>query len=254
MHVEVQGQGPDLVLLHGWAMHGGIFAPLTQHLCEHFRLHLVDLPGHGLSRQDTASLDPAQVAATLLPRVPRAICLGWSFGGLIALHAALARPDLLRGIVLVASSPCFVAAPGWPHGVALDVFTQFEAGLRQDYAATIARFLALEAMGSDHARADLRDLQARIFARGEPALAALQQGLRLLQTADLRARMAQLALPNLWIAGRRDRLVPAAAMRWAAQQNPHGRCVNIASGHAPFISHAAEVAAAIIEFSGSIAR
>ena len=29
MHIEVRGTGPDLVLLHGWAMHGGVFAALA---------------------------------------------------------------------------------------------------------------------------------------------------------------------------------------------------------------------------------
>ena len=34
LHVEVIGRGPPLVLLHGWAMHGGLFAPLVEHLHE----------------------------------------------------------------------------------------------------------------------------------------------------------------------------------------------------------------------------
>ena len=32
LHVDITGEGPPLVLLHGWAMHGGIFAPLVQAL------------------------------------------------------------------------------------------------------------------------------------------------------------------------------------------------------------------------------
>lgn len=254
MHVEVTGAGPDLVLIHGWAMHGGVFAPLLRLLHERFRLHLVDLPGHGFSRADATTLEPAHCAEILLAQLPRAAWLGWSFGGLVALHAALIRPQAVRGLVMLASSPRFVAAPDWPHGVALEVFAQFVAGLRRDYAATIERFLALEAMGSDDAQSELRELKAQVFARGEPAVAALEQGLHILETVDLRARVHELALPNLWIAGRRDRLVPAAALRWAAQQNPQNRFVEIASGHAPFVSHAADVAAAITEFSGSLAE
>jgi pimeloyl-[acyl-carrier protein] methyl ester esterase len=253
MHIEAAGSGPDLVLIHGWAMHGGIFAPLTRVLRERFRLHVVDLPGHGFSRDDDSKLDPESCAKYLLDALPRAIWIGWSFGGLVSLHAALMQPEQLRGIVQIATSPCFVSAPDWPHGVALDVFAQFEAGLRQDYRATIERFLALEAIGSDDAQAELRDLKTQVFARGEPAVSALECGMQVLEATDLRARIRELVVPNLWIAGRRDRLVPAAAMHWARRQNPRGHCLEISSGHAPFISHAAEVADAIASFAGNLA-
>jgi pimeloyl-[acyl-carrier protein] methyl ester esterase len=249
MHIEVLGTGPDLVLIHGWAMHGGIFAPLSERLAQQFRVHIVDLPGHGHSRADSHSVDPALCAATLSARLPRAVWVGWSLGGLVALHAALLAHSPLRGCVAIAASPRFVSAPDWSHGVELDVFAQFDAGLRSDYRATIERFLALEALGSDHAKAELRELRAHVFERGEPALTALEQGMQVLETTDLRGRMAELDLPNLWLAGSRDRLVPAGAMRWAAQQNPQGRFVEFSSGHAPFIGHAAEVAAAITRFA-----
>lgn len=249
MHIESSGAGADLVLLHGWAMHGGIFEPLARRLRKRFRLHLVDLPGHGHSRDDATPLDPATLAQALLQRLPRATWIGWSFGGLVALHAALAQPSPLHGVVLIAASPCFVGTPDWPNGVPLDVFAQFDAGLRHDYRATIERFLALEALGSDDAQAELRELRTHVFERGEPALAALEQGLHVLQTADLRTRLREFAIPNLWIAGRRDRLVPAAAPRWSAQQSKAGRFLEISSGHAPFISHAAQIADTIAAFA-----
>lgn len=249
MHIETLGDGPDLVLLHGWAMHAGIFAPLTQCLVKTFRVHLVDLPGHGYSRDDLQGLDPAQCAATLTRQLPRALWAGWSLGGLIALHAALDKTANLRGLAMIASSPRFVAATDWPHGVKREVFEQFEAGLRSEYRATIERFLALEALGSDHTQACLHELRAHVFERGEPALAALEAGMRALETTDLRARLMQLTVPSLWLAGRRDRLVPQAAMRWSAQQSPQGHFVEFASGHAPFIGHADAVAAAIAAFA-----
>jgi pimeloyl-[acyl-carrier protein] methyl ester esterase len=252
MHIETLGAGPDLVLVHGWAMHGGIFAPLTQRLRARFRLHIVDLPGHGHSHDDAGTLDPATCASRLIARLPRAAWIGWSLGGLVALQAALDHADGVRGLVCVAASPCFVAAGDWLYGVPLEIFAQFDAGLRTGYHATIERFLALEALGSDHAQAELRELKAHVFERGEPLVAAMEQGMQLLETTDLRARLPELAVPNLWIAGRRDRLVPARAMRWAARQNPHGKYLEFASGHAPFIGHAAEIAHAVGTFMDSL--
>ncbi|HEY2394936.1 MAG TPA: pimeloyl-ACP methyl ester esterase BioH [Rudaea sp.] len=252
MHIESSGSGPDLVLIHGWAMHGGIFAPLTPLLARHFRLHVVDLPGHGHSAASGESIDSAACAAHIAQCVPPALWVGWSFGGLVSLRAALALPQRVRGIVEIAASPRFVSTPDWPHGVPADVFIQFGTGLVENYRATIERFLALETLGSAQSQDELRELKAHVFERGDPSLRVLEQGLDILQATDLRGDLAHLSVPSLWIAGRRDRLVPVAAMRWAAQHSPAGDFLEIASGHAPFLRHASEVAEEIIGFAAGI--
>jgi len=249
MHIESLGQGPDLVLLHGWAMHAGIFAPLSERLARTFRVHLVDLPGHGYSRDDLQDLDPTRCAAALARRVPRAVWVGWSLGGLVALRVALDFQDQVRGLAMIASSPRFVAGADWPHGVKLEIFAQFDAGLRSDWRTTVERFRALEALGSEHTQNCLHELRAHVFERGEPALAALEQGMYVLETTDLRARLMELTTPSLWIAGRRDRFVPAAAMRWSAQRSAQGRYLEFPSGHAPFIGHADEMDDSIVAFA-----
>ncbi len=249
MYIESVGQGPDLVLIHGWAMHGGIFAPLTDILRANFTLHLVDLPGHGFSRDDTTELDLQRCVDALIDKVPRAIWIGWSLGGLVSLHAALGYPERLRGIVEIAASPRFLAAVDWPHGVLQSTFAQFERGLSDDYRVVVERFLALEVLGSPDAQTQLRQLRLHTFERGAPAIDALKQGMQILEHADMRSSMARLAIPNLWIAGRRDRLVPPAAMKWSAQQNPLGEFLELPSSHAPFIADASTVANAIEQFS-----
>src|SRR5262249_13047434 len=100
---------------------------------------------------------------------------------------------------------------------------------------------------------ELRALKAHVFERGDPALGVLEQGLRILRTTDLRSDLAALAVPSLWLGGRRDRLGPPAAMRWSAQASPAGEFVEIASGHAPFLSHATQVAGLIGAFAHRIA-
>lgn len=251
MHIETMGAHDarhDLVLIHGWAMHGGIFAPLLEQLGDDVRVHLVDLPGHGRSNGE-ARFELADCATRIAARVPRAIWVGWSLGGTVALHAALEHASQVRGVAAIAASPCFVATPDWPHGVPMEVFASFGEGLESGYRAVIERFLALETMGSMHAQAELRELKARVFAHGEPSPAALRDGLRTLQTHDLRPRIGTLTMPSLWIAARRDRLVPPAAMQWAAQQAPRSRQIEINSGHAPFISHAAAIARELERFA-----
>ncbi len=251
MHIDVQGSGPDLVLIHGWAMHGGIFAPLLEHLLPRFRVHLVDLPGHGRSGDERA-FDVADCARRIASATPRALWAGWSLGGTVALRAALDHADRVRGLVMIASSPRFVAAADWPQGVPMEVFAAFGADLEARYRDSIERFLALETMGSSNAQAELRELKRQVYAHGEPSVPALQDGLRALETEDLRGDLARLAVRSLWIGGRRDRLVAPDAMRWAARHAPDGRYLEFNSGHAPFIGHADAVAAAIAQFATEV--
>lgn len=253
MHIDTLGQGPDLVLIHGWAMHSGIFAPLTRELAGRFRLHLVDLPGHGYSPERDTPLRLEDCAIRLAAQLPRALWLGWSLGGQVCLEAARLAPERVRGLVLIASSPRFVLGPDWPHGVDPSVFEQFGSGLRSGYHRAIERFLALEAHGSERAQSELRELRAHVFERGEPALQALYDGLAILDRSDLRDQLAALRVPSLWLAGRRDRLIPAAAMAWSAQHSPQGRYREFPAGHAPFLGHAAALAEAIGEFAAELA-
>lgn len=248
LHVEVVGKGPALVLVHGWGLHGGVFAPLVDRLSGAYELHLVDLPGHGHSRDSEVPLTLEACVPEILARTPPATWLAWSLGGLFALHAASSSAQV-RALALISATPRFVRAPDWHHAVEPSVFGQFGRDLQQDYRGTLERFLALDTIGSDHARAELRTLKETLHARGEPAPLALQQGLELLEKSDLRRVLPGLTVPSLWISGHRDRLVPAAAMHEAAGAAPHGRHIDIAGGgHAPFLGHADQVAEALRNF------
>ena len=253
LSIRVTGSGPDLVLIHGWAMHGGIFAPLTDLLATHFRLHLVDLPGHGYSQEfRPGDLDPTRVARAIIAQTPPALWLGWSLGGLIALRAALDIPEQVHGLIEVASSPRFVRGDDWPNAVSAEIFREFGNALTAGFRPTIERFVALETLGSIHAQEELRNLKAHVFERGEPCVAALQEGLELLEMFDARVELASLGMPSLWIAGRRDRIVTPAAMRWAAAQCPTGKYVELPSAHAPFLSDPERFADEIFDFAGSL--
>jgi len=209
----------------------------------------VDLPGHGHSRDCTVSLQPQACARAILDAVPDAPWCGWSLGGLVAQQAALLAPQRIPALALVCTTPKFVVADDWPHGMARTVFTGFEAGLRSDWHATIERFIALEAFGSDHMREELKLLRDAVLARGEPSQRVLAEGLQVLEHGDLRDALPTLAMPSLWLAGRRDRLVNPLAMQAAADLAPAARFVQIEhAGHAPFLTHADAVAQALLHF------
>jgi len=250
LHIDVDGSGPPLVLLHGWAMHGGVFAPLVDRLQAQRTVYRVDLPGHGASRDSTLPLALAPVVDALVEVLPAAPWLGWSLGGLFALHAAAAHPARVPALTMLCASPCFVRGDGWTHGMSAEIFRDFETGLRTDYRGTLDRFIALEAFGSDDPKGELRALRAEVFARGEPAAGVLADGLALLEKTDLRAQLPTLRVPSLWLAGRRDRLVDPRAMQAAAALAPDASADTVAhAGHAPFLTHADAVAARLLDFT-----
>ncbi len=251
MNIEQRGTGPALVMIHGWAMHCEIFAPLTSLLEKHFTCYLVDLPGHGRSLDDHSSLNIANIAKEISERVPRAIWCGWSLGGLVALHASRKHP--LRGLVMLCASPRFVKADHWPHGMAASIFTGFANDLQKDYRTTLDRFISLEAQGSDHMREELRLLRDAVYAFGEPAERVLCEGLELLENTDLIEACQELNIASLWCAGKRDRLVSPQAMQ-AASEISTGIFIAIqGGGHAPFLTHADQVAQSILDFSKTLA-
>lgn len=248
LFIETRGCGnTHVVLLHGWAMSGAVFAPLVERLDQRCTLHLVDLPGHGRSRDSGVPLTASDCARAIARATPRATWLGWSLGGVIALQAALDFPRHVQALAMLDSTPRFVRGQDWPHAISPEILQQFAADLRTDHRGTLERFLALEALGSDSAQEDLRRLRRDAFAEQPPSVRALCEGLDILERADLRPRLRELDQPSAWIAGRRDRLVPWQAMEWSAR-TCHGAFTRIeGGGHAPFIGHAEEVVAALLQ-------
>jgi pimeloyl-[acyl-carrier protein] methyl ester esterase len=240
VHVESVGTGPPLVLLHGWALHSGLWGPLQARLAQRHRVHAIDLPGHGHS----AATDPytmasivAAIDAAVADETPVSV-LGWSLGGAVAMEWALAQPGRIDRLLLVATSPRFVAGEGWPHAMAAETLARFGDELRVAYRPTLQRFLSLQLHGSDHGRAALAAMRKQLFSRGEPSGAVLERALGLLAGVDLRARVRALAVPTLVVSGDRDTLAPAAAGRWLAAALPAATYAEIpGAAHVPFLSH-----------------
>jgi pimeloyl-[acyl-carrier protein] methyl ester esterase len=249
LHVETSGAGPDLALIHGWGMHGGIWDAVAQELARDFTLQVVDLPGHGRSAMRRPyGLD--DLARDLLESVPGAASLcGWSLGAQVAMRAALLAPRRVDRLVLVSATPCFARRPDWPWGMDREVLEGFASDLKRDYEGTLRRFLALQARGGDAARAIAAALRARLFEHGRPDPVALESALALLLDGDLRPLVPGISQPVLLLHGEQDLLASAGAARWMAQRLPRARLVTLPRcAHAPFLSHPAQFARALREF------
>lgn len=243
LYTQTGGAGPDLVLVHGWGLHGGIWDDFVPLLETTFRVTRVDLPGHGHSEwRGQATLD-AMVAAVLDAAPPRAAWLGWSLGGLLAARAAVLAPGRVSALVMLAGTPCFVRKPGWQSAMLPALLDGFATQLRDDYRRTLHRFLSLQVRGSEAAGRVLRTLRSRLLEQGEPEPAALQAGLEILRSTDLRVAVGAVGCPVLLVMGERDTLVPVAAGAAAARLFPDARVAVIAgAGHAPFIQQPQRVA------------
>jgi pimeloyl-[acyl-carrier protein] methyl ester esterase len=250
LSARCRGSGPNLVLLHGWGMNAGVWDGLPSSVAAGRRLWEVELPGHGesrfLLRHDSLE---AWANACLESAPERAVWLGWSLGGLIALEAALRAPDRVCALVLMTATPRFVRVPDWPDAMDADVLAQFRDGLVADPRGTLDRFLALQLMGGEAARDSMRTLRREVAQRPAANPHAMEVGLDLLRDGDLRQRLGSLACPNLWLFGRRDTLVPAAASEGIARLLPGARQRVIAgAAHAPLLSHPRETGEEILGF------
>ncbi len=236
LHVVCRGRGPDLVLLHGWGLHGGVWDALAAALAPRARVHQVDLPGHG--RSDPLPGEWSQWVAALQEVVPPgAVVGGWSLGAQLALALAAAHPGSVCGLVLVSATPRFVADQDWSPGIAGAVLDRFQAGLAQDPDATLERFLVFMARGAVRPRALLERLRAVRRAGPQPAAEALAAGLGFLRENDLRGLAARVGCPVQVIHGAPDDIVPAAAGAWLASRLPGARLARVpGGGHAPFLA------------------
>jgi pimeloyl-[acyl-carrier protein] methyl ester esterase len=254
VHVESVGSGPPLVLLHGWALHSGLFAPIVPDLARRFRVHAVDLPGHGHSppvAPYTLDRVVAAVDVALAAHAEPLTVLGWSLGGVVAQRWALLRPERVARLVLVCTTPRFVNGDGWIEGIEAGVLRQFADELRVAYPQTLRRFLKLQVQGGGDGGAALAALRLELFARGEPAPAVLDEALDILAGTDLRADAARIRVPALVVTGSRDALTPPGAGAWLAATMPGATLAAIeGAAHAPFLSHRREFDAALAEFLG----
>lgn len=255
LHSESRGSGDiPLVCLHGWGLNLRVFDALADDVANDpaggREVIAIDLPGHGASPWDDSRASLAAQAEWIAASLPdRCALLGWSLGGQLALHIAHRWPQHVTKLVLVATTPRFVADAQWTAGMAPVVMQRFADQLARDWHATVEAFLQLQVRGSRDATAALAALQSALQEHGEAQPQALAAGLDILRDADLRARVCEIATDTLVLSGQHDRITPPDASVWLATQLPRARHVLLPrAGHAPFLSHAADFTDALHAF------
>ncbi|NKF21406.1 alpha/beta fold hydrolase [Solimonas marina] len=100
------GAGPDIVLVHGLGANRAFWYPVGTQLAQRYRVTLYDLRGHGYSEKPSKGYTATEQADDLLDLldrlgIERAALVGHSYGGAIALEAAIAAPQRFSHLALL---------------------------------------------------------------------------------------------------------------------------------------------------------
>jgi pimeloyl-ACP methyl ester carboxylesterase len=106
-YYQQSGSGPDVVLVHAVTSNQAVwlFSGLVDALASDYRVTAYDLRGHGFSERPPAGYTSADMAADFRAlhealNLGPAVLIGHSYGGVVALHATLAAPDAIAGVIL----------------------------------------------------------------------------------------------------------------------------------------------------------
>jgi pimeloyl-ACP methyl ester carboxylesterase len=126
LHPTHDGPVEDLVMVHGLATNFAFwYLPYAPVLSERFRVTLFDLRGHGNSEMTKGGYSPAALSSDLSAlldelHITRAHFMAHSFGGVVALGLAKARPQLFESLVLadtqISSSRSVLSYRKWQNG------------------------------------------------------------------------------------------------------------------------------------------
>ena len=110
--VRERGEGPSLLFVHGLDDDSSCWGSVVDELAPDHHCVTADLPGHGRSPTPTDPQGYGRAAVLesfdhVLDSIGPAVLVGHSLGGYFGLAHALSRPDVLRGLVLVATGPGF---------------------------------------------------------------------------------------------------------------------------------------------------
>jgi pimeloyl-[acyl-carrier protein] methyl ester esterase len=227
---------PVLVLLHGWSSSSKIWQTCIAELSKEFQVWCVDLPGHGQSLDvewDESVEQGLQLLAEALPS--RCSLIGWSLGGLLAQLYVQQYPQNVQNLMLIASTPKFVASHNWAYGMPQDKFVNFLQQFDRFPQSTIKQFMVLQAL---HSLSSKRIIVALDEAVSKQHLHKLRWGLRWLEDIDLRETVLPNHVVTQFLQGENDQVCQVQAAEHTVKiWNQISLCKVARAGHLPFLSH-----------------
>ena len=259
------GRGRPVLLLHGLGATKISWVPLLGPLSDRHQLVVPDLPGHGESEKPRVDYTPrfyARVVRHLMDEleIERALVVGNSMGGRVALELALRSPNRVAALALL--DP---AVPGlrWRYlmGFTRVVPTEFGAipfPLRERWMRTMLSrvFAHPERMGKAAIALAAKDF-LRVYADGGARMAFLSSLRHLVvESPDaFWASMRRVKQPALVVVGTGDRIVPSRLGMKLAEELSHGELLLLDDcGHVPQFEALDEILEPLLSFLDSVPK
>ena len=258
-HVQVKGEGPDILLLHGAGASAHSWAPLIPFLTEQYRVIALDLPGHGWTRSPKGRARLSDVAADIATLCmqegwsPRLV-IGHSAGGAVSLELArqgLIKPDRL--VIVNGALENFRGAAGWlfPMMAKMLALNPFTGLLISQGGRSVQQVRSiLLNVGTELSDEGLNRYACLIQRRAhvEGTLAMMAQW----SLDDLNRALPKITVPTLFIHGAQDGAVALRVAERAAQAMPDARLIVLPDvGHIAHEEQPARVAEEILRFAAT---
>lgn len=253
MQYSDRGEGPCVVLLHGYLEHGEIWGGFSDLLQQKYRVIVPDLPGHGKSGTwgEMHSMDDlAEVIRSVLDAegLKRIFLVGHSMGGYVVMAFAELFPERLLGYSLFHST-CFADNEEKKLNRDREISLVLCGKKRQIVLVNIPK-----AFSSDNVKLMSDEIdRARGIAldNEDKGIIALLQGMK--ARADRSEVLQDPKLPLLLVGGMKDNYIPAVVFDRLVALAPHASTLRLEeSGHMGFIEEAERVAEALDELLSTL--
>lgn len=247
-YTDTGGDGPPVILSHGFMMSGEMFVHQVEALRGDHRVITWDERGFGLTEFDGEPFtywDSAADCLGLLDHlgIERAVLGGMSQGGFLSLRAALTAPDRVRALILLDTQS------GGEHPEVIEGYQQMidtwvAAGPVDELTEIIANIIIAEPEANAEWIAKWKELDERAGRDGMQAAGAC-----LLGREDITDRLGEITCPAIVIHGTEDTAITMEqAEALAAGLVGAGDVVKVGGAHAANLTNPAPVNAAIIDF------
>lgn len=234
----------DCILLHGWGVSNTIWQEFGNQLTV---FNNVSTPCLYEAARQTEDNELGSIASALNKKIKSdSVIVAWSIGGLVATHIAKLT-DKVKGIVFIASPPCFVNKEGWLNVMDKKNIERLKKSLLNDAEGTFKYFSGLIAHGDVSARQTNKNIRNNLANKNNKE--ALETWLVQMQQTDQRKEWAKINLPMQMILGEKDSLINSKIQHQIKSLSSNIEIDVIKDcGHAPFISKQEDTTKIINEF------